>query len=99
MQKLFSFRICSFPSAGSTDVLAGSTDQTMDGSTGPSIGLLLRSVFRSGYLMFFTGSGPEVVPVVPGQSVLPVQFPEVPGLRVLLRAVGGMICVGRKYRP
>ena len=28
--------------------------------------------------MFLTGSSPEVVPVVPGQSVLPGLFPEVP---------------------
>ena len=39
MQKLFSFRICCFPSADSTDKLAGSTDQVMDGSTGLSSGI------------------------------------------------------------
>ena len=45
-------------------------------------GLLPLKFFGTGLSMFLTGSCPEVVPVVPGQSVLPVHFPVVPALRV-----------------
>ena len=58
-------------------------------------GLLPFKFFSTGLSMFLTGSCPEVVPVVPGQSVLPVHFPVVPALRVSHRAVGGLIRVGR----
>ena len=47
--------------SGSTAILAGSTDQPMDGSTGPSSGLLPQtSCLGTGCYVFFSVSGSEV---------------------------------------